>query len=105
MLCSFGELVTDATKDEMESSSCSLVSTPSLMLSTTTVFGTKGNSLVLKKSGPLTQILDCKISADMPRVPASAGLSQVGDVVSLVNAGVFQDFTNPICNEDGVFVC
>ena len=47
------------------------------MLSTTSVFGTKGTCLVLKKSGPLTQLLDCKTSADMPRVPASAGLSQV----------------------------
>ena len=61
----------------MESSSCSLVTTPSLMFLTTSVFGTKGNCLVLKKSGPLTQLLDCKTSADIPRVPASAGLSQV----------------------------
>ena len=77
MLCTYGELVTDAAKDEMESSTCSLVTTPSLMLSTTSVFGTKGNCLVLKKSGPLTQLLDCKTSADIPRLPASAGLSQV----------------------------
>ena len=67
----------DAARDEMESSSCSLVTTPSLMLSTTSVFGTKGNYLVLKKSGPLTQLLDCKTSGDIPREPASAGLSQV----------------------------
>ena len=47
------------------------------MLSTTSVFGTKGNCLILKKSGRLTQLLDCKTSADIPRVPVSAGLSQV----------------------------
>ena len=47
------------------------------MSSTMSVFGTKGNYLVLKKSGPLTQLLNCKSSADKPRVPASAGLSQV----------------------------
>ena len=41
------------------------------------VFGIKGNCLVFKKSGPLTQLLDCKTSADIPRVPASVGLSQV----------------------------
>ena len=76
MLYSLGGLVTNAARDEMESSSCSLVSTQNLMLSTTSVFGTKGNCLVLKKSGPLTQLLDCKTSADIPRVPASAGLSQ-----------------------------
>ena len=76
MLCSLEGLVTDAARDENELSSCSLVTTPSLMLSTTSVFGTKGNCLVLKKSGPLTQLLDCKTSADIPRVPASAGLSQ-----------------------------
>ena len=45
MLCSFGELVTDAAKDEMESLSRSLVTTPSLMLSTTSVFGTKGKGI------------------------------------------------------------
>ena len=43
MLCSLGGLVMDAARDEMESSSCSLVTTPSLMLSTTSVIGTKGN--------------------------------------------------------------
>ena len=52
MLCSFGAFVTDAARDEMESSSCSLKTTPSLMLSKTSVFGTKGNCLVFKKSGP-----------------------------------------------------
>ena len=77
MLCSLGGLVTDAARDEMESSSCSLVLTPILTLLTTSVFGTKRNCLVLKKSGPLTQLLDCKTSADIPRVPASGGLSQV----------------------------
>ena len=47
------------------------------MLSTTSVFGTKGNCFVLKKSRPLTQLLDCKTLADIPRVPESAGLLQV----------------------------
>ena len=77
MLCSLGGLLTYAARDEMESSSCSFVIAPSLMLSTTCVFGTKGNNLVLMKSGPLIQLLDCKTSADIPHVPASAGLSQV----------------------------
>ena len=77
MLCSLRGLVTDAAKDEMESSSYCLVTTLSLMLSTTSVFATKGNCLVLKKSGPLTQLLNCKTSADIPLVPASVGLSQV----------------------------
>ena len=35
MRCSLRGLVTNAAKDEMESSSCSLVTTPSLMLLTT----------------------------------------------------------------------
>ena len=52
MLCSLGGFVTDAVRDEMESSSCSLKTTPSLMLSKTSVFGTKGNCLVFTKSGP-----------------------------------------------------
>ena len=43
----------------------------------TSVHGLKGNRLVLRKSGPLTQLLDCKISADLPRVPATAGSSLV----------------------------
>ena len=45
------------------------------MFLTTSVLGSNGNSLVFKKSGPLTQLLDCKTTADIPRVPASAGLS------------------------------
>ena len=45
------------------------------MLLTASVLGSNGNSLVFKKSEPLTQLLDCKTSADIPRVPASAGLS------------------------------
>ena len=77
MLCSLGGLVTDVARDEMESSSCSLVTTQSLMLSATSVIGTKGYCLFLKTSGPPTQLLDCKFSAEIPRVPASAGLSQV----------------------------
>ena len=47
------------------------------MLSTTSVFGAKWNCLVLKRSGPLTQLLNCETSADIPRVPPSAGSSQV----------------------------
>ena len=39
------------------------------------LLGSNGNFLVLNKSGPLTQLLDCKTSADIPRVPASAELS------------------------------
>ena len=77
MLFSLRGLVTDMAKVEMGSSHCSLVTTLSLMLSTTSVFAMKGNCLVLKMSGTLTQLLNCKISADIPRVPASAGLSQV----------------------------
>ena len=98
MLCSFGGLVTDAARDEMQPSSCSLVTTPSLILSTTSLLGSKGNCLVVKKSRTLTQLLDCKTSADKPRVSESAGLSQ------LVDAGVLQNFTNTICNEDWVFI-
>ena len=41
----------------------------------TSVLGSNGNCLVLRKSGPLTQLLDCKTSADISRMPASAGLS------------------------------
>ena len=70
-------LVTDAAKDEMEPSSCPLVTKPNLMLSTTPPFGTKGNSLILKKSGPLTQLMDYKTSAEIARQPASAEFSQV----------------------------
>ena len=84
MFCSLGGLVTDAAREEMDSSSCSLV-TLSLMLSTTSVFGTKGN---------------CKTSAraSIRRIITSS------DVVPLVNAGVLQNFTNTICNEDWVFI-
>ena len=45
------------------------------MFLTTSVLGSKGNSLVLQKSVSLTQLIDCKTSADIPRVLASAGLS------------------------------
>ena len=51
--------------------------TSSLMLLMTSLFGTKGNLELVKKCGPLTQLLSCKTSADIPRVPASAGLSLV----------------------------
>ena len=68
------DLVTDAANDVLVSS-VPLVTIPSLMFLTTSMLGSNGNSLVLKKSGPLTQLLDCKTSADIPRVPASAGLS------------------------------
>ena len=70
-------LVAEAAYDEVVSSFGSLIKMPSLMLLTTSVFGTKRKGLVLKKSGSLIQLLDCKTSADTPRVPASAGLSQV----------------------------
>ena len=63
----------DAAKDVLVLS-VSLVTIPSLMLPTTSVLGSKGNCLVLRKFGALTQLLDCKTSADFPRVPASAGL-------------------------------
>ena len=45
------------------------------MFLTTSVLGSNGNCLVLRKSGPLNQLLDCKTSKDIPRVPESAGLS------------------------------
>ena len=45
------------------------------MFFNTSVLGSNGNSFVLKKSGPVTQLLGCKSAADIPRVPASAGLS------------------------------
>ena len=47
------------------------------MLLITSLFGTKGKLEIDKKCGPLTQLLHCKISADIPRLPASAGLSLV----------------------------
>ena len=45
------------------------------MLLTTSVLGLNGNSVVLKKSGPLTQLFYCTTSADIPREVESAGLS------------------------------
>ena len=51
--------------------------TPSLMFLVTSLFGTNGKRESVKKCGHLTQLLSCKISADIPRVPASAGLSLV----------------------------
>ena len=51
--------------------------TPSLMLLMTSLFGTKGTLELVKKCGPLTPLLSCRTSADIPRVPASAGLSLV----------------------------
>ena len=49
--------------------------TPSLMLLMTSLFGTNGKRELLKKCGPLTKHLSCKISAEILRVLASAGLS------------------------------
>ena len=43
----------------------------------TYLFGTNGKGELVRNCGPLTQLLSCKISADIPRVPASAGLSIV----------------------------
>ena len=51
--------------------------TPSLMLLMTSSFGTNGKREIVKKCGPLTQLLSCKASADIPRVPAPAELSLV----------------------------
>ena len=45
------------------------------MFLTISMLGSNGSSLVLKKSEPHTQLLDSKTSADIPQVPASAGLS------------------------------
>ena len=39
------------------------------------MLGSNGNCLDFRKSGPLTQLLDCETSADIPWVPASARLS------------------------------
>ena len=97
-------LVTEAAKDEMESSSCSLVTTPCLMLSTTSVFGAKGNCFVLKKSGPHPAIELQSFSGHTTR-PSICRIITSSDVVPLVNAGVLQNFTNTICNEDGLFIC
>ena len=73
MLCSLLGLVAHAAENEMESSFCSLVTTSSLMLLTRSVLGTKAKCPVPKKRVPLTQLLDCKPSAHISRVPASAG--------------------------------
>ena len=51
--------------------------TLSLMLLMTSLFATKGKLELDEKCGRLTQLLSCRISADIPRVPASAGLSLV----------------------------
>ena len=77
MLCLLTGSFANPAEDEIESSPCSLVIAPSLMLSTTFVFDTKRNCLILKKLGPLKQLLHCETSADIPRVPSSVGLSQV----------------------------
>ena len=45
------------------------------MFLTTSVLGLNWNSMILKKSEPLVRLLDCKTSADIPRVLASAGVS------------------------------
>ena len=74
--CGGGSLVdlfTDAANDVLVSS-VSLLTIPSLLFLINLVLGSDGNSLVLKKSGPLADLLDCKISADIPQVPASPGL-------------------------------
>ena len=76
-LCSLTGLVPNAAKDEVESSSCFLVTSLSLLLSPTPVFGTKGNCLVLKKWGTPIQLFGCKTTLDTPRLPASARLLQV----------------------------
>ena len=51
--------------------------TPSLKFLKTPLFGTKGKRELIMKCGRLTQLLSCKTSADLSRVPASAGLSLV----------------------------
>ena len=51
--------------------------TPSFMFLMTSLFGINGKRELVKKCGPLTQLLSYKISADIPRVSASAGLALV----------------------------
>ena len=102
MLRSSGGLVTDAARDEMESSFCSLVTKPSLMLSTTSVFGTKGNCLLLSSPHPTSGLQNFRghtTRASICRIITS------GVVVTLVNAGVLWNFTNTVCNEDWLFIC
>ena len=72
MLCSIRGLDADASREEVESSSCSLLTTPSLMFLTTSLFGTYRKCSVPKKARPFVELLDCKFSADIPCVPASA---------------------------------
>ena len=58
-----------------------------------------GNFKIAKKCGPLTQLIFCKSLADKTR----AGVSWIilgFDVDPLVNAGIFQDFANRVCNKD-----
>ena len=73
MGCSIFNLVADAAMDVLLLS-FSLVSIPSLMLSATSVLGSNWSCLVLRNAGPLALLLDCKVSADIPQVPASAWL-------------------------------
>ena len=48
---------------------------PCLIFLTTSVLVSKGNCSVLRNSWPLNQLIECKTSSDMPRVPACVGLS------------------------------
>ena len=70
-------LEADATKDAVQSSFCSFLTTRNLMLLTMSVFGTKKSCLVLIMASHLTNLLDCKTSGDLLHVPKSAELLQL----------------------------
>ena len=68
-----GSLVADAA-NYMLVLSFSLIAISSLMILTISLLGSNGICLVLRKADHLTKLIDCKTSADIPQVPASAGL-------------------------------
>ena len=68
--------LTDVARDTVSSKVTAWL-TPSLMLLMTSLIGTKRKRELVKKCGHVTQLLSCKASADIPRVPASAVLSLV----------------------------
>ena len=104
VLCFLAGLVADAAKNELESSHCCFVTTPSLMLMPTSLFSMKSNCLVLNNSKPSHLIESNKRISGQTRRAGVCRISTSGDMDPFFNAGAFQEFTYMISIQGGLFV-
>ena len=65
--------LTDLARDTLSSIVTAWL-TPSLVLLMTSLFGANGKRELVKKCGPLNQLLSCKTTAHIPLVPAGLSL-------------------------------